>query len=1025
MSGDVQPRKRNKDKKRRREDSDVGRASFEYRKLSMKDDDETRPAGVHATKMGPDDIQLHVHSDHGTGGHWCAKIFFFSLLAILLGLIGLILLENRGLSDLDTPLSESRFADMLEGWVDEEREVHDEHDTHAPDEHGDDHENDDEHDQDDDGLANNDDHDEDGTANELTKDDPDDKNDEKDEGFEDANDDDDDDDEGNDDNDDEQSNSLPKLSILTNDTANNHDNTKINTESIGIVKRSIDNNVKLNEDNQSDPVNITVTQLKQQVDVLVENYNKLAKTLNRPQLHETNRKSDGDDGEDKSQEDDEVEKPLETEDDDENDDDDDDNDDNDDTNNDNNDDNDEGIVTGDQQDDNDLDDDSENEIENQDDVDDTPDVDEPQTTDDDGNDIDQPENQPDQETEEESSSLAVRIIVGLALVLVAHQVLIKRPQMNTDDEPKPTSDSETMPDESAELLEMKRRFTLVTAEEPIPSSDEETKEHASLPVDESVKTIESPPIQENPPVNILHSDEEEIDSNQLTPTDDTEPKDIEVDEELISEEEELISSEGHDYDSESSDVDDSDLLKRLDEKYGKLPPPSDEDDPEDGVEDEDIDPTWTNRSGPASFPSDDHVIDDEIRQANEQLAEDPLSALTLFEQIRQTYPASTAAQYGIAKALDSLADLKRSNSLLRRAIEEYEKYINMGDKLNDTEFKVAAERCIERMRFIGEHTKAVPVHEKLIERFDDNPYYRNQLAVTYLLVNRLADAKYVLHMTLQRWRDDGFAAVHYGFVLKNLDHNLEHAVIFLRQGIESGANGTSDGRFYFNLGDALIRLGRQDEAKEIFKEAAKKKLFPSEYQRSLYNLKHLKAQPFWTLAETGYKHEFQTLEQNWKRIRDEGLNLLNDIGYFSDEAENLRDTGVWKQFELFARGKRNDENCKRASFTCKLIETFPAARFCKRGQVKFSVMHPNTHVWPHCGPTNCRLRAHLALKTADKTSIRVATETKTWMEGKIMVFDDSFEHEVWHNGTTNRLILIVDVWHPEISADEKKTLVPI
>lgn len=63
------------------------------------DEEDTRPSGVSFTKMGPDDIQLHVHSDHGTGGHWCAKIFFFSLLAILLGLIGLILLENRGLSD--------------------------------------------------------------------------------------------------------------------------------------------------------------------------------------------------------------------------------------------------------------------------------------------------------------------------------------------------------------------------------------------------------------------------------------------------------------------------------------------------------------------------------------------------------------------------------------------------------------------------------------------------------------------------------------------------------------------------------------------------------------------------------------------------------------------------------------------------------------------------------------------------------------------------------------------------------------
>lgn len=81
--------------------------------------------------------------------------------------------------------------------------------------------------------------------------------------------------------------------------------------------------------------------------------------------------------------------------------------------------------------------------------------------------------------------------------------------------------------------------------------------------------------------------------------------------------------------------------------------------------------------------------------------QDPQSALTQFERIRQTHPTSAAAQYGVAKALDDLADLRRSNSLLRRAIDEYEKYIEFSDKLNDTEFKVAAERCIDRMRFIG------------------------------------------------------------------------------------------------------------------------------------------------------------------------------------------------------------------------------------------------------------------------------------------------------------------------------------
>lgn len=59
-------------------------------------------SGVKASAMGPDDVQMHVHTkDHGTGGHWCAKIVFFSLLAVLAGLVGLIILENRGISDCE------------------------------------------------------------------------------------------------------------------------------------------------------------------------------------------------------------------------------------------------------------------------------------------------------------------------------------------------------------------------------------------------------------------------------------------------------------------------------------------------------------------------------------------------------------------------------------------------------------------------------------------------------------------------------------------------------------------------------------------------------------------------------------------------------------------------------------------------------------------------------------------------------------------------------------------------------------
>ena len=45
-------------------------------------------------------------------------------------------------------------------------------------------------------------------------------------------------------------------------------------------------------------------------------------------------------------------------------------------------------------------------------------------------------------------------------------------------------------------------------------------------------------------------------------------------------------------------------------------------------------------------------------------------------------------------------------------------------------------------------------------------------------------------------------------------------------------------------------------------------------------------------------------------------------------------------------------------------------------QIKYSVMLPGTHIWPHTGPTNCRLRLHLGLVIPKNVSIRVGHETR-------------------------------------------------
>jgi aspartate beta-hydroxylase len=72
-----------------------------------------------------------------------------------------------------------------------------------------------------------------------------------------------------------------------------------------------------------------------------------------------------------------------------------------------------------------------------------------------------------------------------------------------------------------------------------------------------------------------------------------------------------------------------------------------------------------------------------------------------------------------------------------------------------------------------------------------------------------------LEDTLRRWPGNGFAQVHYGFILKTGDNNNEAAVDYLTRGIATREPGTIDGRFLFQLGDALTRLGRRDEASKV------------------------------------------------------------------------------------------------------------------------------------------------------------------------------------------------------------------
>ncbi|XP_036617715.1 aspartyl/asparaginyl beta-hydroxylase isoform X3 [Trichosurus vulpecula] len=396
-------------------------------------------------------------------------------------------------------------------------------------------------------------------------------------------------------------------------------------------------------------------------------------------------------------------------------------------------------------------------------------------------------------------------------------------------------------------------------------------------------------------------------------------------------------------------------------------------------------------------------------------------AMNAFEELVHKYPQSPRARYGKAQCEDDLAEKRRSNEVLKRAIETYQEVADLPNVPADL-VKLSLKRQSDRQQFLGHMRGSLVTLQKLVHLFPNDTSFKNDLGVGYLLIGDNDNAKKVYEEVLNVTPNDGFAKVHYGFILK-AQNKIAESIPYLKEGLESGDPGTDDGRFYFHLGDALQRVGNK-EAYKWYELGHKRGHFASVWQRSLYNVNGIKAQPWWTAKETGYTELVKTLERNWKLIRDEGLAVLDKTkGLFLPEDENLREKGDWSQFTLWQQGRKNENACRGAPKTCALLEKFPETTGCRRGQIKYSVMHPGTHVWPHTGPTNCRLRMHLGLVVPKEgCKIRCAQETRNWEEGKVLIFDDSFEHEVWQDAASLRLIFIVDVWHPELTPQQRRSL---
>jgi len=81
----------------------------------------------------------------------------------------------------------------------------------------------------------------------------------------------------------------------------------------------------------------------------------------------------------------------------------------------------------------------------------------------------------------------------------------------------------------------------------------------------------------------------------------------------------------------------------------------------------------------------------------------------------------------------------------------------------------------------------------------------------------------------------------------------------------------------------------------------------------------------------------------------------------------------------------------------------------------FSRLAARARIPPHHGMINTRLICHLPLVVPGNGALRVGNVTRAWTRGELLIFDDSFEHEAWNDADTDRVVLIFDVWRPELS----------
>ena len=189
----------------------------------------------------------------------------------------------------------------------------------------------------------------------------------------------------------------------------------------------------------------------------------------------------------------------------------------------------------------------------------------------------------------------------------------------------------------------------------------------------------------------------------------------------------------------------------------------------------------------------------------------------------------------------------------------------------------------------------------------------------------------------------------------------------------------------------------------------------------------LTARPFWDVNGTDWAAK---LEANWEVVRDEFQAVaMEDAQRLEKEGNNVWVAAAdsasaasygpdWRTLVLMDRTTWDPTNCALFPRTAALLSD--AGVPCV--EAFFASMKPRSRISPHTDSCNFILTSHLGLEIPQGCHIQVGDETEGWENGKVMLFDTSIFHDAVNDSDDYRYILMLRVWHPELTAVERDAL---